>query len=141
MKRKACRIIPLLVCAFLYTSHTSAAPPEPREIQLEKALLQQLHPVIVASIKDIYKVQYATFNCEGITAINERVTIKDRNKDAIRADAIHGAMYFEITVSLCRVGAHEDDVELYLKNDTPTGEFVLDGYRIVPREGGNANVR
>ncbi|GLI05163.1 hypothetical protein YDYSG_11930 [Paenibacillus tyrfis] len=120
-----------LICMLLIniTTPTLAAHSEIREKNLEEALLQQLHSVIVASLKDIYMTEYATFNCERISNINEKVTVKSKDKGSIRADALHGAKYFEITVSLCNVGVKKDNVELYLKNDTPTAEFYLVGYK------------
>ncbi|MEC0211073.1 hypothetical protein P4H70_19220 [Paenibacillus ehimensis] len=111
-----------------------AAHSEIREKQLEEALLQQLHSVIISSLKDIYKTEDATFHCERISNINERVTVKRIDKGSIRADALHGAKYFEITVSLCNVGVKKDHVELYLKNDSPTAEFYLVGYNIIPND-------
>jgi hypothetical protein len=128
-------IIQILLCVLLLnTSAAFAIQSEPRETQLEGALLQQLHPVIAASLKDIYKTQYATFRCERISSINERVTVKNQDKGSVRADAIHGAKYFEITVSLCDVGVNEDDVELHLKNDSSTALYYLVGYKITPKE-------
>ncbi|GMX63972.1 hypothetical protein Elgi_33400 [Paenibacillus elgii] len=125
-----------LICMLLIhiTTPTLAAHSEIREKNLERALLQQLHSVIVASLKDIYMTEYATFNCERISNINEKVTVKSKDKGSIRADALHGAKYFEITVSLCNVGVKKDNVELYLKNDTPTAEFYLVGYIITPKD-------
>ncbi|MCM3273519.1 hypothetical protein [Paenibacillus elgii] len=125
-----------LICMLLIniTTPTLAAHTETREKQLEEALLQQLHSVIVASLKDIYKTGYATFNCERITNINEKVTVKRKDNGTIRADALHGAKYFEITVSLCNVGVKKDNVELYLKNDTPTAKFYLVSYSITPKD-------
>lgn len=127
----------ILICLFLNTGPTLATDSEPREDQLEGALLQQLHPVIAASIKDIYKTQYAAFDCERISSINERVTVKNEDEGTLHADAIHGAKYFEITVTLCRVGANEDYVELYLKNDSPNAEYYLDHYNIMPKSQTN----
>jgi hypothetical protein len=71
--------------------------------------------VIVASLEDTYKTKYIGFGCESITSINERVTVNSEKKGVIPVDAIHGGNYFEITVSLYRVGANEDNVELFLK--------------------------
>ncbi|WP_282940525.1 hypothetical protein [Paenibacillus sp. RC67] len=113
---------------------TFATRPEAREKQLEEALLQQLHSVIVASLKTIYSTEFATYSCERISSINELITQKIKDEGSIRVDAIHGAKYFEISVSLCSVGVKKDDVELYLKNDSPTADYYMVGYRIAPKD-------
>lgn len=124
----------IFVCIFLNNiTPTLADHSEIREKQLEEALIQQLHSVIVASLKGIYKTEYATFGCEKISSINERITVKSKDKGSIRADAIHGAKYFEITIGLCNVGIKKDNVVLYLKNDSPTAGYYLVSYKIAPK--------
>ncbi|MFB0842647.1 hypothetical protein [Paenibacillus oleatilyticus] len=131
-KTRYCYISLMCMLLIHITTPTLAAHSEIREKTLEEALLQQLHTVIVTSLKEIYKTENVTFNCERISNINEKVTVKRKDKRSIRADALHGAKYFEITVSLCNVGVKQDNVELYLKNDTPTAEFYLVSYRLTP---------
>jgi hypothetical protein len=88
--------------------------------------LQQLHPVIMSSLMDIYKETYSQFSCERILTINERVTIKNKHSKARPVDAIHGEKYFEITIGLCRPNG--EYLELYLKNDTVTAQYYLVDY-------------
>jgi hypothetical protein len=101
---------------------------EPRDIIIQNALLQQLHFVIVSSLKEIYKEKYPQYGCGRITQINERVTVKRKEKKASPVDAMHGATFFEITVVLCR--PNKDNVELILKNDTATAQYYLLSYKI-----------
>ncbi|MEC0206796.1 hypothetical protein P4H39_29740 [Paenibacillus lautus] len=109
---------------------TAYAGPQdkPREQQLEKAMLQQLYPVIRSSLQDIYKESYPAFGCERILSINERTTMKEDNQQASPVDAVHGASYFEITVGLCK-GSGEK-IELRFKNDTPTAQYYLDLFHV-----------
>ncbi|SEB86282.1 hypothetical protein SAMN05443246_2164 [Paenibacillus sp. GP183] len=118
----------LILFCFLMTIFSSKAFAEPREILIENALLQQLHSVIVSSLKDIYKEKYPQFGCSRITLINERVTVKRKDKKASPVDAMHGATFFEITVVICR--PNKDNVELILKNDTATAQYYLLSYKI-----------
>lgn len=118
----------MLFC-LLITGTESKAYSQPRENPIEEALLQQLHPVIVSSLRDIYKEEYTQFGCERIISINERITIKNKDKKAMPAEAIHGAKYFEITIAICRPNA--ENIELFLKNDTATAQYYLVGYKII----------
>lgn len=69
----------VLVC-ILITSTETKVHSEPRENQIEEALLQQLHPVIVSSLRDIYNEEYSQYGCERIISINERITIENKDK-------------------------------------------------------------
>lgn len=55
---------------------------------------------------------------------------------SINVDAMNSGKYFEITISLCRVGPKEDDVELYFKNDTAGANYDLVDYKIINGENG-----
>lgn len=101
---------------------------KPREQQLEKAMLQQLYPVIRSSLQDIYKETYPAFGCERIVSINERTTMAEDNQQASPVDAMHGASYFEITVGLCKESGEK--IELRFKNDTPTAQYYLDLFHV-----------
>ncbi|SFM46803.1 hypothetical protein SAMN03159341_1364 [Paenibacillus sp. 1_12] len=101
---------------------------EPIENLIEASLLQQLHPVIMTALRNIYKEEYSQYGCERIISINERLTIKNTDHRARPVDAIHGAKYFEITIVVCRTDA--ENVELILKNDTATAQYYLSGYKI-----------
>lgn len=105
-------------------SSTAYAGPQdkPREQQLEKAMLQQLYPVIRSSLQDIYKESYPAFGCERILSINERTTMKEDNQQASPVDAVH------FTVGLCK-GSGEK-IELRFKNDTPTAQYYLDLFHV-----------
>lgn len=105
-----------------------------REKQLEEALLQQLHSSIVSALESIYKTEYVTFGCKQISTINTLVTLRNKDKESIRADAMHGGTYFELTISLCNVGLNEDNVELYFKNDTAGANYYLIDYKITPKD-------
>ncbi|BBI34119.1 hypothetical protein KCTCHS21_35180 [Cohnella abietis] len=89
--------------------------------------MQQLHPVILSSLRSIYNEKYSQFSCERILSINERVAIKNRNNKARPVGAIHGAKYFEITIGLCRPDG--ESVELYIKNDTGSVQYHLAGFK------------
>lgn len=110
--------------------NSTYAGPEgkPREQQLEKAMLQQLYPVIRSSLQDIYKETYPAFGCERIVSINERTTMAEDNQQASPVDAMHGASYFEITVGLCKESGEK--IELRFKNDTPTAQYYLDLFHV-----------
>lgn len=99
-----------------------------REQQLEKAMLQQLYPVIRSSLQDIFHETYPSFGCERILSINERTTVTEDDHHASPVDAMHGASYFEITVGLCK-GSGEK-IELRFKNDTPTAQYYLDLFHV-----------
>lgn len=108
-----------------------------REKQLEEALLQQLHSSIVSALKSIYKTEYVTFGGKQISTINTLVTLRNKDKESMRADVMHGGTYFELTVSLCNVGLNEDNVELYFKNDTAGANYYLVDYKITPKDSTN----
>lgn len=122
----------LLLCGLLISALGSPAhaQPEgkPREQQLEKAMLQQLYPVIRSSLQDIFHETYPSFGCERILSINERTTVTEDDHHASPVDAMHGASYFEITVGLCK-GSGEK-IELRFKNDTPTAQYYLDLFHV-----------
>ncbi|MGE7825466.1 hypothetical protein [Paenibacillus sp. NPDC093718] len=122
----------LLLCGLLISASGSQAYAEPedkiREQQLEKAMLQQLYPVIRSSLQDIYHETYPSFGCERILSINERTTMAEDDYHASPVDAMHGASYFEITVGLCK-GSGEK-IELRFKNDTPTAQYYLDLFHV-----------
>jgi hypothetical protein len=122
----------LLLCVLLISASESPAHarPEgkPREEQLEKAMLQQLYPVIRSSLQDILHETYPSFGCERILSINERTTVTEDDHHASPVDAMHGASYFEITVGLCK-GSGEK-IELRFKNDTPTAQYYLDLFHV-----------
>lgn len=101
---------------------------KPREQQLEKAMLQQLYPIIRSSLQDIYRETYPAFGCERIVSINERTTMAEDNQQARPVDAMHGASYFEITVGLCKESGEK--IELRFKNDTPTAQYYLDLFHV-----------
>ncbi|THF82650.1 hypothetical protein [Cohnella fermenti] len=107
--------------------------PSSRERELEAALLQQLHPAIVESLRGTYRERYVQFGCERIASINERGTAKRHADPARPVDAVHGAKFFEITVSICRPNGER--VELDMRNDgmgTGTG-YVVTATRIVSK--------
>lgn len=134
MKIKQSISILVLICtALTSTTSTLASNIGIREKQLEAALLQQLHSPILSALKSIYKTKYVPYGCEHISSINDLVTLKNKEKDSIHADAIHGGLYFELTISLCDVGPREDHVELYFKNDTPGASYELVDYKITPK--------
>lgn len=118
----------LVLFCLLITGNQATAYSQPREQLVEEALLQQLHPVIVSSLKEINKEAYSQYGCERIVSINERVTIKNKDNKAMPADAIHGANYFEITVTICR--SPSENVELILKNDSAMAQYYMAGYKI-----------
>ncbi len=120
----------LILCCILISSTEVKVYSELREDQIEEALLQQLHPVIIASLRQIYNEEYSQYGCERIISINEQITMKYKDNKARPVDAIHGAKYYEITIVICRPNAEE--VELILKNDTVTAQYYLLRYRIVP---------
>jgi hypothetical protein len=100
---------------------------EPRENVMEQALLQQLHQVIVFAHRDIYKEGTSQYISARIISINERTTIKNKDKIARPVDAVHGAKYFEIIIVICRPNG--ENVELFLKNDTKTSQYYLVSYK------------
>nr|WP_246427784.1 hypothetical protein [Paenibacillus phyllosphaerae] len=103
---------------------------DPRAARIEQALLQQLKPAIDKALNEIFQEQYAQFNCEQIVSINERETFRGKRGEARPVDAIHGALYFEIGINLCRPNG--DRIELTLKNDTANAQYYLAGYKITP---------
>jgi hypothetical protein len=122
----------LALFCILITSTESKVYSEPREIIIEEALLQQLHPVIVSSLRNIFKEKYSQYGCERIVSINERITTKNKDNKARPVDAIHGAKFFEITIVICRPNG--ENVELILKNDTVNSQYYLVRYNIVPSD-------
>lgn len=117
-----------LILSALGNSTYAGPEGKPREQQLEKAMLQQLYPVIRSSLQDIYKETYPAFGCERIVSINERTTMAEDNQQASPVDAMHGASYFEITVGLCKESGEK--IELRFKNDTPTAQYYLDLFHV-----------
>ncbi|GAE06333.1 hypothetical protein JCM10914_2486 [Paenibacillus sp. JCM 10914] len=84
--------------------------------------------MIRSSMQEIFHEQYPFFACERIESLNEQVTMKEEGNHARAVDAMHGAHYFTITVSVCKTSG--ETVELYLKNDTSTAAYYLEGFRI-----------
>lgn len=123
MKRKIFVNLLLILLCILITNPKSLVYSEPRESQLEEALLQQLHPIIVSSLNNIYKEKYSQFSCERILSINERVTMKNSYNKARPVDAIHGAKYFEITIGLCR-----PDGDYVFRNDLFNPNVCTNGH-------------
>ncbi|MGO4106282.1 hypothetical protein [Paenibacillus sp. YAF4_2] len=118
-----------ICCIVSFKSDTEVlAHTDPQLEVMEKALLQQLRPVIVKSLREIYKENVQQYNCEQVLSINERVTTTKNKDKAIRVDAIHGAQYFEILVGLCRPEGTR--IEMLFKNDTADAQFYLINYRI-----------
>ncbi|CAM3602388.1 hypothetical protein PALU110988_30195 [Paenibacillus lupini] len=101
---------------------------DPQLEVMEKALLQQLRPVIVKSLREIYKESFQQYNCEQVLSINERFTTTKNKDKAIRVDAIHGGQYFEILVGICRPDGTR--IEMLLKNDSVDAQFYLVTYRL-----------
>jgi hypothetical protein len=120
----------LILFCILITSTESKVYSEPKENVIEKALLQQLHPIIVSSLRDIYKEEISQYGCERIISINERITTKNKDNKARPVDAIHGAKFFEVTIVICRPNG--ENVELILKNDTVKAQYYLVRYKITP---------
>jgi hypothetical protein len=121
----------ILFC-ILFTSTESKVYSEPRENVIEQALLQQLHPVIVSSLRELYKEEISQYGCARIVSINERITTKNKDNKARPFDLIHGAKFFEITIVICRPNG--ENIELILKNDTVNTQYYLVGYKIVHSE-------
>lgn len=107
MKQSLCGLV-LIGIVLTNSTLTLASNTDIRERQLEEALLQQLHSSIVSALKSIYKTEYVMFGCKQISSINTLVTLKNQDKEIIRADAMHGGRYFELTISLCNVGSKGD---------------------------------
>ncbi|MCA0755914.1 hypothetical protein KP806_12725 [Paenibacillus sp. N4] len=119
----------LLSVTFIFTPFTEAeARLDPRSESIEKALLQQLNPIIMKSLRGIYHEKYSQFNCEQILSINERFTLNNHKDKAMPVDAIHGGQYFEIWVDICRPDG--DHVHMLLKNDG-SDDYYLDTYKIL----------
>ncbi|WP_173192894.1 hypothetical protein [Paenibacillus alginolyticus] len=118
----------ILIGCFLSFEQGAFAHPNPRLEVIEDALLQQLKPVIMSSLKEIFKEEYSQFNCEKILSINEGVTLNKNKEKARPVDAIHGAQYFEIKIALCRPDGHT--VEMNLRNDTANAQYYLVEYKI-----------
>ncbi|MGG3280610.1 hypothetical protein [Paenibacillus solani] len=126
-------LVLMLICSlliFVQVESTVYAQPQAktREQQLEKAMLQHLYPVIRSSLQEIFHETYPSFACERILSINERTTITEEEHHASPVDAMHGGRYFEITVGLCK-GSGEQ-IELRFKNDSPTGQYVLNMFHV-----------
>ncbi|KOP65965.1 hypothetical protein AMS62_12495 [Bacillus sp. FJAT-18019] len=126
-------LVLMLICSLLiFGQVVSAAYAQPqdktREQQLEEAMLQQLYPVIRSSLQEIYHETYPSFACERILSINKLTTTTEEEHQASPVDAMHGGRYFEITVGLCK-GSGEK-IELRFKNDTPTGQYVLNMFHV-----------
>lgn len=133
MKQSLC-ILVLIGIVLTNSTLTLASNTGVREKQLEEALLQQLHASIVSALKSIYKTEYVMIGCKQISSINTLVTLKNKDKESIRADATHGGTYFELTISLCNVGPKGDYVELYFKNDTAGASYYLVDYKITSKD-------
>lgn len=119
-----------LVSLLIMNSITYASAHQDLQSEVvEKALLQQLKPVIMNSLQKIYNEKYSQFNCERVLSINERFTIKKAKDKATPVDAIHGAQYFEIWIDLCRPDG--DRVQILLKNDGHNGGYQIITYKIV----------
>jgi hypothetical protein len=116
----------------LFPSMAAYAEPESssREVLLEEALLQELHPVVVKFLNRLYQEKFSQFGCERIEFIHDRVTAKLKKEHAHPVDALHGATYFEITVGLCRPNGER--VELYLSNISGASRYRVTGYKITP---------
>lgn len=131
MKSRLSLVLMLICSLFVFVQFESAVYAQPqnktREQQLEEAMLQQLYPVIRSSLQEIYHETYPSFACERILSINERTTMTEE-EHASPVDAMHGGRYFEITVGLCK-GSGEK-IELRFKNDTPTGQYVLNMFHV-----------
>ncbi|RUS46040.1 hypothetical protein [Cohnella sp. AR92] len=131
--RKTTRLPILIACIILlFPSLPAYAEPEPssREVLLEEAMLQELHPVVERFLNRIYREKYSQFGCERISSINERVTAKRQKEQAHPVDALHGAKYFEMTVELCRPDGER--VELYLSNESGASRYLVNGYKLTP---------
>lgn len=128
MKRILICSIALGYIIFFIPETEAFAQTDPRFETMETALLQQLKPVIMKSLREIYKEQYSQFNCEQILSINERLTINKNKEEATSVDAIHGAQYFEIVVSLCRPDGNR--IQMFFKNDTVNAQYYLVSYKI-----------
>ncbi|NIK71877.1 MULTISPECIES: hypothetical protein [unclassified Paenibacillus] len=123
-------IIVPLVCFLILSSRSYAnADPNPKLDALEKAMLQELNPVIKSSLQQIYNERYPQFNGERIISINEHFTIKKNGSRTLPVDAIHGAQYFEIEVELSRPDGER--IQLLLKNDGPDNSYALKAYKII----------
>lgn len=133
MKLRLNLVLMLMICSLLvFVQFESAvyaqSQDKTREQQLEEAMLQQLYPVIRSSLQEIYHETYPSFACERILSINERTTMTEEEEHASPVDAMHGGTYFEITVGLCKGSGEE--IELRFKNDTPTGQYVLNMFHV-----------
>ncbi|GMK44629.1 hypothetical protein [Paenibacillus glycanilyticus] len=122
-------VIPLVCFLIVYSRAYANADPNPRTDVLEKAMLQELNPVIKSSLQMIYNEKYPQFNCERIISINEHFTLKKNRSRALPVDAIHGAQYFEIAVELCKTDGER--VQLLLKNDSPDGSYAMKDHKII----------
>lgn len=136
MNLKQCVILIILMSTFFRIPTLSfASNPDVREKQLEEALLQQLHSNITGALKSIYKTEYVMIGCTEISNIQQPEAMRDQSeKRSINVDAMNGGKYFELTISLCRVGPKEDNVELYFKNDTAGANYYLVDYKIITGE-------
>ncbi|WP_409343375.1 hypothetical protein [Paenibacillus sp. MBLB4367] len=128
MKSRLGLVTVILIGCFLSFEPGAFAHPDPRLEVTENALIQQLRPVIISSLKEIFNEEYTQFNCEKILSINERVTFNKNKEKSRPVDAIHGAQYFEIKIALCRPDGHT--VEMDLRNDTAYAQYYLVGYKI-----------
>lgn len=124
----SCLVICFLIAGTVIETETKVFS-APREDLIEGALLQQLHPVIVSSLREIYNEKYSQFENERIISINERVTVKNKDINARAVDAIHGAKYFEITIMLSR--PNSEMVELILSNEKTPAHYYLVNYKIL----------
>ncbi|WP_079909360.1 hypothetical protein [Paenibacillus sp. 32352] len=106
----------------------------PREDLLEKALLQQLHPLIQSTLQSIYQESLSQYDCAHILSINERITSSNQDVKASPVDAIHGQAYFELIVGVRRSGG--EYIELTFINDTASGQYDLKTYKqsMAPKE-------
>lgn len=134
MKFKLCVILVILMSVLFNAPILSfASNTNVREKIFEEALLQQLHTNIVGALKNIYKTEYVIFGCTKISTIRHLTAVNNKDEERskeVEVDAMNSGMYFEITISVCKVGAKEDDVELYFKNDTAGANYYLADYKV-----------
>ncbi|MFC5470644.1 hypothetical protein ACFPPD_18275 [Cohnella suwonensis] len=112
----------ILVLPVFHNTNVNAKD-DSRETMLEKALLQQLHPVIIRSLQNLYHEKYPGFDHELILQINSYITGSSNIIPEKKTSAIGGARVFEIVIQL-RVVNHHEIVELTLNNEE-NGSYVL----------------
>lgn len=127
--RKILLFLPVACLLILYTRTYASAHQDPKSEVIEKALLQELNPIIKDSLQSIYKEKFTPFTSESILSINERFTMKKDKDKIISVDSVHGAQYFEIWIDLCKPDG--DHIQLLLKNDGPEGNYKMVTFKIV----------